>query len=74
MIHLKNVQTLALEVFKVAKNLSVLKASEILEKRNNVYDLRKPSEFVLFKVHNVFHGIESISYLGPQIWKMVHLK
>ena len=71
MTHLKNVQALALEVFKVAKNLSALIASEIFEKRNQVYDLENPSGFVLFKV---FHGIESIAYLGPQIWNMVHLK
>ena len=74
LIHLKNVQALALEVLKVAKNLSALIASEIFEKRNKVYDLENPSGFVLFKVHNVFHGIESITYLGPQIWNMVLLK
>ena len=55
------------------KNLSAPIISEIFEKRNNVYDFN-PSGFVLPKVHRVFHGIESISYPGPQIWKMVPLK
>ena len=45
-VHVKNIKTLAIEMFKVSK---------------------KPSEFVRPKVHSVFHGKESISYLGPQI-------
>ena len=54
-----SIQTLALEMFKVAKNLSVSIVSEIFEKRNDICNLRDPSEFVLPKVHSVFHGIES---------------
>ena len=53
-IHVKNVQALALEMFKVSKNLSAQIVSEIFEKQNNVSDLRNPSEFVLPKVHSVF--------------------
>ena len=45
--------------------------NEISVKRNNAYNLRKPSEFVRPKVHSVFHGKESISYLGPHIWDMI---
>ena len=45
------------------------------KKRNNVYGLRNPSEFALLKVHSFFFiCIESISYLGPQIWNMVPLE
>ena len=74
LIDVKNVQTLALEVFEVSKNLSALIASEIFEKRNNVSHLWNPSEFALLKIHNLFDDKKSISYLGPQIWNMVHLK
>ena len=45
--------------------------NEIFVKQNNAYNLRKPSEFVRPKVRSVFHGKESISYLGPQIWDMI---
>ena len=45
--------------------------NEIFVKRNNAYNLRKPSEFVRPKIHSVFQGKESISYLGPQIWDMI---
>ena len=58
-------------MFKVAKNYSVPVLSEIFGKQNRVYDLRNPYEFVLPEVHSVFHGIESVSYLVPQICSMV---
>ena len=70
-IHLKNVRTLAIETFKVSENLSPQLVTEIFEKRNNVYDLRNPSEFVRPRIQSVFNGEESISYLGPKIWDIV---
>ena len=73
-INVKNVQTLALEVFEVAKHLSAQIGSEIFEKRNNVYHLRNPSEFALLKIYNLLHDIVSISYLAPQIWNVVPLE
>ena len=41
--------------------------NEIFVKRNNAYNLRKPSGFVRPKVHSVFHGKERTSYLGSQM-------
>ena len=70
-VHVKNIKTLAMEMFKVANKLRVSLMNEISVKRNNAYNLRKPSEFVRPKVHSVFHGKESISYLGPHIWDMI---
>ena len=70
-IHLKSVRTLAIEMFKVSKNLSPQLVTEIFEKRNNVYDLRNPSDFVRPRIRSVFNGEESISYLGPKIWDIV---
>ena len=58
-------------MFKVAKNLSVPVVSEIFGKQNHVYDFRNPYEFVLPEVDSAFHGIESVSYLGPHICSMV---
>ena len=66
-VHVKNIKTLAIEMFKVSNKLTIPLMNEIFVKRNNAYNLRKPSEFVRPKVHSVFHGKESISYLGPQI-------
>ena len=70
-ICLKNVRTLAIEMFKMSKNLSPQLVTEIFEKRNNVYDLRNPSEFVRPRIRSVFNGEESISYLRPKIWDII---
>ena len=56
-IHVKNTHCTHSRFKKVAENLSAPIVREIFEKRNNVYDLRNPSEFVLPKVHSVFHSI-----------------
>ena len=70
-MHVKNIKTLAIEMLKVTNKLTVPLMNEIFWKRNNAYNLRKSSEFVRPKVYSVFHGKESISYLGPQLWDMI---
>ena len=70
-VHVKNIKTLAIETFKVSNKLTVPLMNEIFVRRNNAYNVHKPSEFVRPKVHSIFHGKESISYLGPQIWDMI---
>ena len=70
-IHIKNVRALAIEMFKVSNNYSNSLMSEIFDKRNNVYDIRNPSEFARPNVRSVFNGTESISFLGPKIWDIV---
>ena len=69
-VHVKNIKTITIEMFKVSNKLTIPLMNGIFVKRNNAYNLRKPSEFVRPKVHSVFRGKESISYLGPQIWDM----
>ena len=66
-VRVKNIKTLATEMFKVSNKLTIPLMNEIFVKRNNAYNLRKPSEFVRPMVHSVFHGKESVSYLGPEI-------
>ena len=69
-IHIRNVQILAIEHYKVVNNI----APEILKgvfplKENNVYELDNP-----FKTRNVkteMNGIRSLGYLGPKIWNIV---
>ena len=54
-------------MFKVSNKLTAPLFNEIFVKRNNAYNLCKPSEFVRSKVRSIFNGKESISYLGSQI-------
>ena len=58
-------------MFKISKILSILIVNKIFEKRNNPYNLRKPSKFLRPKVHSVLDGQESIPNLGPKISDMI---
>ena len=49
-IHVKNLQELATEVFKISKNFSVPAISELFHQKVNHYDLRNPYEFSIPKV------------------------
>ena len=35
------------------------------------YNLRYTSEFLIPLIHNVYHGSESVSFLGPEIWELI---
>ena len=48
--------------------------SELFRRRDINYNLRSSSNFVVLNVKSVFHGSESISYLGPKIWDFVPLE
>ena len=71
-IHHKNIQALAIEMFKVKHKLCPDIISDIFKERtNNQYNLRNRNDFVIPRVHTVYHGTESITYLGPKIWDIV---
>ena len=40
-------------------------------KGGNTYNLRQVSEFSRPMVKSVYHGAESTSYLGPNIWDIL---
>ena len=71
-IHHKNIQALAIEMFKVKHKICPEITYDIfMERTNNQYNLRNRPDFITPHVHSVFHGTESISYLGPKIWDIV---
>ena len=46
--------------------------NEIFQLRKESHNnLRYTSNFVIPPIHSVYHGSESASYLGPQIWKLI---
>ena len=65
---------LVTEIFKVYRNISPPIFSEIFHRRDKNYNLRISSDFAMPNVRSVFHGSESISYLGPKIWEIVPLE
>ena len=71
-IHEKNLQVLAIEMYKVKIGLAPTIMKEIFEiNKNTKYNLRKISEFIRGKPHTVTYGTQSLSYLGPKLWEMI---
>ena len=67
-IHYRNMQALAIEMFKVANGMCPEIMNEIFQLREKShFNLRYTSEFIIPSSHSVYHGSESISYLGPKI-------
>ena len=71
-IHHKNIQALAIAMFKVKHKLCPEIIGDIfMEGPNNQCNLRDRPDLTTPQVHSVFHGTESISRLGPKIWDIV---
>ena len=67
----RNVQVLATEMFKIHRGLSPEILRETFVPKTSSYNLRKSNTFKKCKVHSVYHGTESLSFLGPKIWDLV---
>ena len=64
--HYRNIQTLAIEMYKVGNVISPEITNEIFQlTEKSHYNLRYTSEFINPPIHSVYHGSESASYLGP---------
>ena len=71
-IHQRNLQVLAIEMFKVSNGLSPVLLNDIFKRRGEeTYNLRKHSQFYRLKVNSEYNGTESVSFLGPIIWDLV---
>ena len=70
-IHHRNLQILAIEMFKVYNHDAPSILNDIFIRRTPVYNLRDDRYFESRKVRSVYHGTESLSFLGPKIWDLV---
>ena len=70
-IHHRNLQVLVTEMFKIQICLSPEILSETFVSKTSSYSLRRNDTFEKRKVHSVYHGTESLSFLGPKIWDLV---
>ena len=66
-IHHKNIQSLAIEMFQVKHGQSPETVSDIFAQTTTTkhYNFRQNRDFRIYSVKSVYHGSESISYLGP---------
>ena len=73
-MHRRNSQALAKEMFKIHRGLSPDILREIFVPEISLYNLRRNNTFEKRQVHSVYHGTESLSFLGPKIWDLVPLE
>ena len=58
-------------MFKIHRGLSPEILRETSMSKTSSYNLRRNKTFEKRKVHSVYHGTESLSFLGPKIWDVV---
>ena len=69
---IKNIQTLAIELYKVKNNSANQIMQEIFEKRQNIdYNLGSQTDFVLPGVNTTYFGLHSLRYFSSKIWNVV---
>ena len=75
-IHERNLQKLAIEMFKVNNGLSVQLVSENFHFAENHYNFRHQSgtKFRADHAKTERYGKQSVSYLGPKIWNCIPQK
>ena len=70
-IHHRNLQRLAIEMYKVKNNISQNFMQKVLPRNSNPYNLRNNSELRSSNIHSVYNGTETISYRGPKTWSLI---
>ena len=69
-IHQRNIQSLAVELFKVKRNLSNVIMCNIFKKRTLTYNLRSQTDFVNTRRYD----LNSLNYFAPKVWDMIPLE
>ena len=71
-IHHRNMQALATEFYKIKNGISPELFTEIFAREpESHYNLRWCNDFRIPSICTVYHGNESISFLGPKIWNIL---
>ena len=70
-IHHRNIQKLAIEIYKVLHGFSPPILNDIFMPVSSPYNFRRNDKLQKRKVSSVRHGTESISFLGPKTWDLV---
>ena len=71
-IHQRNVQSLAIEIYKYLHGLSPAILNEVFKVNETIpYDLRMRNELYARNPKTVRYGTETISFLSPKIWSLI---
>ena len=69
--HQRNLQKLAIEMYKFHRNLSPEIMKLVFQESTNTYNLRNRNPCTGRNVRTVYYGTETISFRGPKIWALV---
>ena len=70
-IHHRNLQKLAIEIFKVMLSIAPDIMKNVFPIIENPYDLRNETKFKSRNVNTVRCGIETASFVAPRIWSSI---
>ena len=70
-IRIRNIRTLAIEMYKSLNNMSPEYICSLFETKNIVYKLRDESCLNQPLVRTTTYGLRSIRYFGPKLWNML---
>ena len=73
-IHKKNLQKLAIKMFKVKHNLAPEIMPEVFRLKTRSFNTRHISEFQCKYVKTVIYGSQTLPSLGPQIWDLTPIE
>ena len=70
-IHHRNLQKLAVEMYKVKNKLSPEPILELFTEQKNTHDLRKKRQWQIPNINTVSFGRDSLRYRGPLTWELL---
>ena len=70
-IHLRNLQVLVIEIYKVLNNLSSPLMPALFKLKETKYSFRNETALVSSNKKTTNYGINSVSHLAPKIWDLV---
>ena len=70
-IHERNLQKLAIEMYKAKQKLSPLPVQELFKKRDEIHDLRQNRCWEVPRVQKVNFGVETMRYRGIKTWDLI---
>ena len=72
-IHRRNIQALAIEIFEFLNGLFQQIMNDVFQAKSPVpYYLRDKNELYSKNPKTVAYGTESVSFMAPKIWSIVH--
>ena len=70
-IHIRNLQVLVTEMFKVKNGIAPEIMNNVFQITESNYNFRKKTQFKTENVKTTHYGTETISNLGPKLWKLL---